>query len=219
MKKLNQFRFGYMILAAAFLLSACIPGTAADGTTIDATQAAQMIETAVAQALDAQATELAAAAPVVQATATHAPVEEATNTPIPAPPTLTPFPTITPLVLVPPPSGGGSNAPTLVPEYACTMTVRTPADNTVMLPNKGFDINWTIKNTGTLTWRTGLDLRYRTGEALTASTFVELPEVPPGGTYSIAFDAQSPAKEGVYVMAWVLEGGFCHPYTAIVVKK
>ena len=85
-------RFAMLIAVFALLLSACIPttGTGTDGGTIDATQAAQMVEDAVNKALDAQATENAA-----QSSAATATLPPATVTPIPAPATETAIPTVT----------------------------------------------------------------------------------------------------------------------------
>ena len=55
---LKKIRFLYPLLAVVILLAACAPVSVSDdGSKIDATQAAQMIEDAVAKALaDAQAT-------------------------------------------------------------------------------------------------------------------------------------------------------------------
>jgi hypothetical protein len=32
-------------------------------------------------------------------------------------------------------------------------------------------------------------------------------------------DAVAPDKEGTYIMTFLVEGGLCYPYTAIVVEK
>ena len=220
MKMLKKFQFGTMVLAAAFLLSACIPGATVDGTTIDATQAAQLIETAVAQALDAQATQLAEAVP--QATATLVPVEEATSTSMPIPPTLTPFPTITPLVLVPP-SGGGGDTTVTIPEYRCDPDIaKRPYDNTSYPPgDTSFDVKFTIENTGTSTWPAGYDLVHSGGPNMAPGfpAFIELPEMKPGDRFSVGpYDGVAPNEKGRQVMVFKLENGFCFPYIAINVE-
>ncbi len=226
MNKHKKYRFTYIVFIAAFLLSACLPTGAADnGSTIDATQAAQLIETAVAQALDAQATQIAESVP--QATATYIMLEP-TNTAIPAPATLTPVATITPLVLVPTAtatytSGGGGS---YVPEYQCALISIQPPPNASSVFSKGgtFDINITIKNTGTATWPAGYDLIFydsvnSTNMAPGFPALLELPEVKPGDTYSFGpYDGIAPNEKGHHVMTFKLEGGFCWPYVAIDVK-
>ena len=221
MNTLKKFSFLYIILAAVFLLSACIPTGAADaGTTIDATQAAEMIEEAVAQALDAQATQIAESVP--QATATVAP----TNTAIPAPATITPAPTITPLVLAPTASSSGGSGGTTVKTYAlaCDEGVsssKSPYDLTDFSAGDTFDIRFMIVNTGTDTWAAGYDLTYSGGPDMTNGSFttLELPEMKPGASFTVGpYDAWAPNEKGRQVMQFNLQGGFCYPYIAINVK-
>ncbi len=217
----KKTRFAFLIVVAALLLSACFPATTPDGATIDATQAAAMIETAVAQALDAQATQIAANAP------TEPP--PATNTPIPAAtPTLEP--TITPVVLASPTtaaassgSGGGTTVQTY--DFACDFFIdRRPYDLTEFKSGDTFDIKFTIKNTGTETWPAGYDLVHPGGSGyvdLTNGGFatLQLGEMKPGDTYTVGpYDAWAPAESGRTIMNFKLEGGFCYPYIAIMVK-
>ncbi len=209
MKTLKKFRPAYAFLAVLILLAACGPAPSA----MDSTQVAEMIDTAVVQALE---TEKAQAPAAPQATATEA----ATNTPVPIPPTLTPFPTITPLVLPPPSGSGGSGSGggSTTPEYACDIIHQRPYDNQVFRPNDPFDIKWTIVNTGAKTWDAGFDLKYHSGPQMTTHAAVELPKMEPGDTYSVVFDANAPADQGFQVMTWTV-GGFCYPYVAINVEK
>jgi len=54
---------------------------------------------------------------------------------------------------------------------------------------------------------------------MTSSTAtIELPEMEPGDEFDILMDATAPTEAGQYIMVWVLEGGFCYPYVAIIVK-
>lgn len=210
------------LFAASMLLSACFPTPAAEEGGISASEAEKLVETAVAQALDAKATEDAeAAAAAPQATATLAPVEEASATPAPVQPTATLIPTITPIVLAPTtaPVGGGGSIPTAVPDYGCLMTVRKPADGTVMGPGSEFDIKWTVENTGTLTWYAGYDFRHQSGDNFALTTFSELPnDVKPGETFSFVLDAKAPAHAGTYTTVWALESSSCYVYASIVVE-
>ena len=67
--------------------------------------------------------------------------------------------------------------------------------------------------------RAGLDVKYNSGTKLTSTNFVELPELEPGDEYQVVLDAVAPAKQGTYIMTFIVEGGLCYPYTAIVVEK
>ncbi|MBT3338345.1 MAG: hypothetical protein HN855_14710 [Anaerolineae bacterium] len=220
---LKKTRFVMIILAATLLLSACLPATNADGTTIDATQAAAMIETAVSQALNAQATQLAANA----AAATPVPALP-TNTAIPAA-TATLVPTITPVVLASPTAvvnTGGSGGGTTVQTYAlaCDEGVsssKQPYDLTELKAGDSFDIRFTIVNTGTDTWPAGYDLIHTSGTDMVNGGYtpVQLGEMVPGASHTVGpYDATAPSDSGRQVMGFKLEGGFCFPYIAIIVK-
>jgi hypothetical protein len=221
---MNQPTKRVMIFALALiiLLAACTPAAA---PTQDPALVQQLIEQAVAltvAAQDAQATEQQA-------------LIVPSNTPLPTqtevlPPTPTSLlPTATPFVIVPATNtavvssgggGGGGVAPTAVQQYACQAVNRRPFDNEVFKPNDEFDIRWTILNTGTRTMRAGLDLEYVSGPEMTGTVkFVELPEIKPGDSYQVIFDAVAPGKPGSYVMTWRVEGPICFPYTAILVER
>ncbi|NQU29574.1 MAG: hypothetical protein HQ525_02800 [Anaerolineae bacterium] len=223
MNMLKKYSFVTMILVAAFLLSACFPAETTEGSTINATQAAELIETAVAQALNAQATQIAASVP--QATATPIP----TNTPAPALPTHTLVPTITPLVLAPTAAasgggggGGGGGGTVVTYPNACDPDLgKRPFDNSEYKPGDPFDIKFTIENTGTATWPAGYDLVHFSGPDMTNAGYTteSLPEMKPGARHSVGpFDATAPAEKGFTVMTFKLQGGFCWPYVAIKVK-
>jgi hypothetical protein len=206
----------FFALATIVLLAACVPAAA---PTQDEAQIQEQI---------AQSVALTVAAQNAAATEQQALIVPS-NTPLPtqtevAPPTPTPIlPTATPFVIVPATNtvsaGGGGGVPVVKPDYACEAINRRPRDNTVFKPNDEFDIRWTIVNTGTKTLRAGLDLEYLSGPQMTAVKFVELPQLRPGDTYEVIFDAVAPSKEGFYVMTWRVEGPICFPYTAIIVEK
>lgn len=219
----TTIRFAMLMATAALLLSACLPTTGTtgnDGATIDATQAAQMIEDAVDKALDAQATENAANQPAATAT-----LAAATNTAIPAPATETPIPTVTAIVILPtattaPASGGNSGWDG---KYYCTYYQKKPKDNSRFAAGDSFDIQFTLVNAGSATWPAGTDVRYGTNTDLTngGTSLAELSvDVAPGESYVIGpFDAWAPDKSGHYVMGFIVEGvDNCIPYVAIDVK-
>jgi len=139
---------------------------------------------------------------------------------VPATPTLLlPTETATALVLPTSVSGGGGGGTTTKRDYACDTIRRRPLDYTIVRPKHTFDIKWTIVNTGTKTMIAGLDLHFNSGTQMTSRTRLELPEMKPGDQFAVDFDAVAPEKEGTYIMTFIVEGGLCYPYVAIVVEK
>lgn len=203
----------FAAVAMIFVLSACAPAQ----PTQNPADVANQVATAVALTVAAQNAETQAAASLVP---------EPTNTMLPtqteaAPPSPTPIPATATAVVLPTTvsSGGGGGGTTVKAEYACNPFPRTPRDNTVFKPGDSFDIKWTIVNTGTKALRAGLDVKYNSGTQLMPNTVVELPALDPGESYQVDFDAKAPEKEGTYIMTYLVEGGLCYPYTAIIVEK
>jgi hypothetical protein len=210
-------RILFSSMAVIFLLAACAP--AATAPTQDPALVQQVIQQSVAltvaaqnaQTLEAQASVAASNTPL--ATQTDAAAPSAT----PLIPTATPF-VIVPATQVPVVSGGGGGT-TTKPDYACDVIHQRPFDDTTFKPNDTFDVKWTIVNTGTKTWRKGLDLKYLRGPIMTSTASIELPEMKPGDQFNIVLDATAPADKGTQVMVWVLEGPICYPYVRIIVDK
>lgn len=203
----------FFAVATIFMLSACAPAQ----PTQSPADIANQVATSVA---------LTVAAQNAQAQATQSAVPVATNTTLPTqtpelPPSPTPIvPTVTPVVLpTTASSGSGGGGTTVQAEYDCNPFPRIPYDNQIFRPNDTFDIKWTIVNTGTKTMRAGLDVKYNSGDKLTQTQFLELPELKPGDQTVVDMDAVAPEKEGTYIMTFIVEGGLCYPYTAIVVEK
>jgi hypothetical protein len=160
----------------------------------------------------------------------HKPLS-ATNTTLPTQtqegvptPTLLATPTVLPtatvrVIATSVSGGGGGGGTTTQNGYSCDTIRRRPIDNTVFRPGDKFDIKWTIVNTGTKTMVAGLDLKYNSGDQMTGRTRVELPELEPDEQFAVDFDAVAPEKEGTHIMTFMVEGGLCFPYVAIVVEK
>ena len=203
----------YILLAVIVLLAGCTPAAA---PTPSPEEVANQVATSVALTVQAKDSMATAVAETVQA---QLPTEEPTATQ--APPTVTPvLPTATPIVIVPPTSSGGGGGGPTKPEYACDFIHKRPFDNSEYRPNDPFDIRFTIVNTGTATWATGKDLVFLSGTNMApAFATLQLPEMKPGATFDVGpYDAFAPSASGKYVMAFKLEGGFCFPYVAIIVK-
>lgn len=207
--------FLLVTMATLILLAACAP---AQVPTPDPEDVAELVATSVALTVASQNLDTAEAAPPATETplptATEAVVDTPTAVPALDTPTAIPLPSAT--AVSGSSTGGGS---TTSQEYSCDIIRRRPHDNTVFKPNDRFDIKWTIINDGAKTMRSGLDLRFSNGDKLMADTVVELPELKPGDQFQVAFDAVAPAKEGNYVMVYMVEGALCYPYTAIKVEK
>ena len=205
-------RILFFTLAMVFLLAACAPAAA----TPNAVDLQNQIATSVALTVASQNLETQQAAPVATETLIPTATAAIVDSPTPVLPTATPF------VIVPPTtvSGGGGGGVTVVrPEFDCDSINRRPRDNTVFRPGDRFDIKWTIVNTGTRTMAAGLDLKFSIGTLMANVDRVELPQLLPGQQYSVDFDGVAPDREGNYIMTFVVEGGLCYPYTAIVVER
>ena len=199
------------------LLAACAPAPA---PTPDPTQVNSAVSTAVALTVASQNLETAQAQPP----ATETPLPTATLPVIDTPTAVAPLDTPTAIVLPTSTSSGGGSTTggggtTSSTGYSCEAINRRPYDNTIYKPGDKFDIKWTIHNNGTKTMLAGLDLKYSNGDKLMSNKIIELPELKPGAEFSVNFDAAAPDKPGTYIMVYMVEGGLCYPYTAIVVEK
>lgn len=197
-----------LLLAAVFILAACAPAPA-PAPTQPSGQSPEQIATAVAATIFAGQTSTALAQP------------SATITPFV--PTETPsIPTATPFVIVTSTSSGSGSGSggggTVKPAYACDIIRQRPFDNSTFHPGDDFDVKWTILNTGTATWPAGTDFKYLSGPKMVSQTIIELPEMKPGAQYSVVWDGTAPDAKGFQVMTWIVQGGFCFPYVAIIVE-
>ena len=207
----SKNKFLPAIVAVILLLSACQPAQ----PTQNVIDIENEVATSVALTVAAQNAQTAAAvSPTPVATNTTLP----TQTPAGVVDTPTVLPTATAVVIPPTAVSGGGAAPTKNP-YSCDTIRRRPLDNTSFRPGDRFDIKWTIVNTGTRTMVAGLDLKFNSGTQMTNRTRVELPELEPKEQFAVDFDAVAPEKEGTYIMTFLVEGGLCYPYVAIIVEK
>jgi hypothetical protein len=216
---MNKLKEKYMrkplivLISLAFLVAACLPGQ-------NAQDVQGQVETAVAQTMQAQDQIDNAVAQTVQAQASPTAVASFTPT-LTSTPVL--FPTLTPIVStvtpIPVSGGGGGGGGTTKPQYACDIIRQRPFDNSEIIHGGDFDIKWTILNTGTKTWDPGVDVKYYSGPQMTSVTRVEITKaMKPGDQFDIVLDAVAPEKKGFQVMTWAVDGKYCYPYVAIIVK-
>lgn len=206
----------FTVVALITLLSACSPAAQPTQSAVDISN---QVATAVALTMEVQNSIETHVAETVGPLPTNTMLPTQTAAVL-VPPTETPTPVVLPTSTTASSSGGGGGGGTTVkPDYACNPFPRKPRDNTIFKPNDSFDIQWTIVNTGKKTMQAGIDVRYNSGTKLTTTSYVELPELKPGDQYVVDFDAVAPDKEGTYIMTFIVEGGLCYPYTAIIVEK
>lgn len=205
-----------VLISTAFLAAACLPGQSPQ-------EVQAQVETAVAQTMEAQQQIENSVAATVQAQNALASPTVAFTPTLTSTPIL--FPTLTPIVSTATPipvssgGGGGGGGGVSKAAYSCDIIHQRPFDNSEIIHGGDFDIKWTILNTGTKTWDPGVDVKYFSGPSMSAVTFVEIPvAMDPGDQYDIVLDAVAPEETGFHVMTWVVQGQYCYPYIAIIVK-
>ena len=137
-----------------------------------------------------------------------------TQTAFAAPPTSTPFPTLTasptfapfatptagtPLAL--PTSTGGSSSQKACYGLTFVSDVTIP-DNTQMTPGQTFTKTWKVLNSGTCAWDVGFKFAFTTGNALGGSTVALSSAVASGGQYDISVPMTAPTTPGTYESKW-----------------
>ncbi len=181
-KQLKPFTVWGMILV--FVLMACAPES-------EPTPDAAAIATSAVQTVEARYTEQAAALATEQAIPTFTP-ELAFETPE-ATATFAPSPT----AVV---AQDGSQTACYFAQFIADVTV---PDGTIMLPGTTFTKTWQIKNIGSCPWDTSHRLFFTSGEAMTTSTSIPLPQtVAPGQTINLSVPMTAPQAEGIYTGYW-----------------
>ena len=186
-----------------------------------------VINTAVAQTMEAEAQIAASVEMTVAARETEAARAQPTATLVPTQPlpTLTPIlPTATAFTAVPPSGGGGGGGGGGTSTYSCDIIRQRPRDNTEFKRTNTFDVSFAILNNGTATWPAGKDVTLlgNPGSTLSIPTgfVVQLPEMKPGDVFAVGpFDATAPDTPGRYVIDFKVEGGLCYPYVAFTVVR
>jgi uncharacterized protein YraI len=109
--------------------------------------------------------------------------------------------------------------PTAVPTQppaanTCVLVSQDPQDNSTYPPNTGFQMNWTVQNTGSNPWnQDGTDLVLvgtANGQYLHMGyDYYDLTStVQPGATYTVSLPAMAPQTPGQYGEAWsIISGG------------
>jgi len=190
-----------ILSAAGLILAAC-----GSGEPPTPTPDPNMIITQVAQTIEANLTQTAAALPTMTDT------PEPTQTPAP---TETPAVTATlagspgvPTFSLPTTAGGGA---AILPDGMAFSADVTIPDNTQLSPSSEFTKTWRVKNTGTTTWNSGYQLVYWDGvsnnefQKVIPVAQVKLSgEVKPGAEADVSVKMVAPSKNGTYKIWWRL---------------
>lgn len=193
MTKLAQF----LVFGLLVFLTACSPRLAAQPTSVVLEQATQpvqdtgMINTAVAQTVQARTPTLAAVTATLAAAATATPVTPAQ------------------------PEVGQPSATTAPAAAVCQDAAQYVTDDgldgTTYAPNTAFTKMWMLKNTGSCTWDSNYRVSYISGTMMTQQPgYYFVPEgqmVAPGQTVNINVGMTAPAEVGNYESYWGLTRG------------
>jgi hypothetical protein len=183
-----------------------------------------VVNTFIAQTVNAASTQTVAAMPSSTHTATNTPTPPNTDTPTPTFTSTVIFILSTPTPLVIPTftvvsSGGGSSSD----NYACQVISVSPANGTTFGSRADFDAVWRVRNIGQKAWgRTEVDYRYTSGDKIHKVEIYDLSaNVPKNGTVDLIVDMVAPRNAGTYSTTWNMYTGsksFCNMSLRIVVQ-
>lgn len=141
----------------------------------------------------------------------NTPTDSATET---LRPSSTPLPTNTSFVLptatiTPTPTSTQTETPTVSPTseaYQCSIVSIFPELNSVFPPGGDFDGRWTLRNTGTQVWESGVDVVFVSGTRFqSGGDAFDLSNVAaPGETADAIIDMFAPRDAGTYESFWSL---------------
>ncbi len=100
-----------------------------------------------------------------------------------------------------------STVPTAAATGSGRFQSQTPADGSNFILGEGFNVVWTLENTGSTNWTTGYKLVFNSGTNFSKGLVTELylPEyVWPGGALGITLPCTAPTTLGNYAMQWYL---------------
>lgn len=105
-------------------------------------------------------------------------------------------------------SGGGSGGG--LGGGNCEVIYQNPPDDTVLPAGTTFDMRWTLKNTGSDSWRAdSIDVKFVSGDRLhTGADLRDMPyDVSAGSAVDILIGMEAPSTKGTYTTNWALGAG------------
>ena len=205
-------------VTALALIMACVPALATpQAPAIDP----GAVNTFIAQTVNAASTQTAASMPSLTPSPTITPIVN-TDTPIPTATATVIFILSSPTPLIIPTftsSGGGTSTE----NYSCQVTRVTPANGSAFNPRDDFDAIWTVRNNGQKNWdRNSVDYTYSSGAKIHKISGYDLDEnVRVGNSLDLGVDMQAPKDNGTYTTTWTMHAGnktFCTLTLTIVVR-
>ena len=180
----------FVLLAGILILTAC-GGADADATP---TLSPEQLQTQAVETFSAGLTQTAIAAPPTQ-------------TPFPtltASPTFAPFATPTAGTPLAPPTSAGTSSQATCYGLTFVSDVSIP-DNTQMTPGQTFTKTWKVLNSGSCTWDAGFKFAFTTGNALGGTTVALSSAVASGAQYDISVPMTAPSTAGTYQSNWRMQ--------------
>ena len=195
---MKHFLLSAIVLFALLAMTGCNLFAAVAEPTLDPDQ----IQTLAAGTVQARQTISSLETKVAYLT-TQPSDQPAVITATPRPPTSTPIPTGTTVVLpsVIPSATSIPFTPTMVIpcEWASYVSDVTVPDGTTFSPGAAFTKTWRLRNRGTCTWTTGYALVFSSGNAMSGPSSVSMPhDVKPGETVDISISLVAPTDTGSY---------------------
>jgi hypothetical protein len=92
-------------------------------------------------------------------------------------------------------------------EYACTLVSQSPKDYTKMKTRQSFDMQWSVKNSGSHVWYANwVPFKYIWGAKMqTHGDTYSLPsDVGKGKKVNLVVDMEAPKTQGIYSITWGL---------------
>ena len=172
-----------------FVLLTLLLGACGPISVTTAEEATAQVEAAIAETIAAQAT--ATFTPLPSATYTASPTASATITETPS---STPFPSPTPV----------ENDYCDNSAFVADVTI---PDGTIVAPGQVFLKTWTLKNTGTCTWKPGYTIVFISGDLMQGNTREIGQTVEPQGQVDVTVRLYAPFTPGDYAAIWRLANG------------
>lgn len=166
---------------------------------------------------DVAAVRTSAASTVVSQFTLTAAAFTATQPPLPALPTDTPQPNVTPTETTAPVAqvtNAQGTVVTLCDKYSwdpATVDVNIP-DNTPMSPGQEFVKTWKIKNIGACTWGEGYKMVYSYGEKMKGVAQPLGAAIAPGQEADVSVQFTAPDLPGTYFSVWTLQNARGVPF-------
>ena len=186
MKK-SMFIFLFVLMIAIALTGCNLPNRETPTSQVD------LLNTAAAQTIQAQQTQIAQATDVpTQAGTPIATLPAQENTDVPAQPSATPTIANTPTI-----------TPTPTQQVKCDQAAfvsETIPDGTNLIQGQAFTKTWTLKNNGSCTWNANYHVVFFSGNAMGAPAAKQLTTgtVAPGETVTISLELQAPNVVGTH---------------------